>query len=271
MKKLAGIKFNTTPNAKIITFSNGNEMKLALGKNPEKILEKASNGLCNFASYLADNSDRRGIVLPANFETQIRDQVFELGRKEFAWAKFGLRVGTDIISWARLHELADPSWIYGPLWTVGYDANGYTESELECEYEGISVVANFADAEKTGVDKRLFLLDHPFDEEYPRDGYLSQEAATAEFLAMDLPGLETFQTDHRDATLMYLYDRTNRVQNQRLILAQGWMRTHLGRRSVGRDSIVGHVYSYDGRWYLRGSYGSGGGRGGVGFSAGLPG
>jgi hypothetical protein len=268
MKKLDGVEITVAPEKKLgeFYFSTGEKMAVKTGLRSNREVNKAIQRLINHARFLAKNSDKN-VVLPSNLESQIRNRVVELNGKNFVF-RFYLRVGADVISEQCLRELANPAWVYGPLWTSDAEKESYTVEELNGSDAGISVCGAFLNAEETDCDPILFLLDHPFDDKYP-NGKISQVSAASEFLAESIDGLELFQTDHRDVMSMFIMDKNDQLSPDNVILAQGWMRIPLGRRSVVGDSVVGNVYSNGGQLRLNRSSGQANSNVGVGFSAGL--
>jgi hypothetical protein len=269
MKKLAGVEVVEAPEIKPdeFLFSTGEKMSFKVGKKTDKEVNAAVNMLTNHAHFIAKHSDKN-VILPADLESQIRDQVEALNAKGFVF-RFYLRVGADIISEERLRELTDPDSVYKPLWKSGSEENSYTVEELNGSTTGISVMGAFVNAEATNYDPILHLLGHTWDDKYS-NGKITQVQAAKEFIASERDDeLETSQTDHRDTYSMYIMDKNNGGKINNVILAQGWMRIPLGRRSVVGGSFVGDVVSHDGRWKLDRDNGDAYDDGGVSFSAGL--
>ena len=276
VKKLIGVEVVEAPEVKLgeFIFSTGEKMSFKMGKLTEKQVSKIIGRLVNHVYYIAKHSDKN-VILPADIESQIRQQVEELNSKGYVFL-FGLRFGENIISEKRLRDLTNPSWVYDPLWTPNEyrsddekvkNYNGYTVEELNGSETDIAVIGMFINTEKTGYDPTLMLLGHPYDDTYP-NGKITQQNAVKEFLSEKFDGLEISQTDHLDANSMYIMDRNDKIKPDVMYLAKGFKRITLGRRTDD-DSIVGVVYSDDGRWGLDRSYGRGDDGGGVGFVAGL--
>ena len=271
MKKITGVKITEKPQIKLseVLFSTGDMMRLERGKLSGKDVKKVVNRLAGVARYIAKNSDNN-VLLPTDLESQISSQVKVLNDKGFMF-RFYLRFGADVISEARLRELADPSCVYGSLWTPGTEKNSYTVKELNESNEGVSVMGAFKNADNTRYDPMLLLLDCPFDEEYS-NGKITQLQASKEFLAETIDSIETSQTGPTDVYSMYIMDKISQIKSDRMVLSSGWMRVllSLGRKVMGGgDSVIGVVCSGVGRLGLAWSYGNASGDSGVGFSAGL--
>ena len=265
MKTLEGIAVTEIQPTKPgeFVFSTGDKMAFETGKLEDRQVRRAADRLEHFLRYIAKNSDKK-VTLPANIGDQILEQVRALNDKSYA-LHFYLRLGSDIISEDRLRELANPDYVYGSLWVPGTCKESYTLEELNGSNAGVSVMGAFKNADKTGYDRTLMLLSHPFDDKYP-NGKISQQEAANEFLQEDA---SYSQIDHIDAASMYLMDYIDKVGNDKMFLAEGFMRVPLGRRAVDVDSFVGGVYSCGGRWKLGWSDGHAFGSDGVGFSMGL--
>jgi len=269
MQKLTGVEIRVTPEEKAreFIFSTDEIMRLRTGQRSKKEVEKIIGRLVNHVLYIAKNSNNKNVILPADLKDQVGKQVDALNSKGYE-LRFYVRFGADVISEQRLRELADPEWVYDPLWVPDRNTESYKVEELNGSETGISVMGAFMNAEESDFDATLFLLNHPFDDEYS-NGKISQENGAKEFLAESIDGLETSSTDHRDADSMYIMDRNDQMPPSSVIFAQGLMRIPLGRRSVDGDSVVGGVFSDGGRWGLSGSNGFAYDCGGVSFSAGL--
>jgi hypothetical protein len=264
MRQLAGFESVTEPELGEFVFSTGEKMSLAVGQHGEKTLRGIANRLVSQIDCIRAHTDRP-FKAPSKFAAQITDHVHDLNGSGLLLS-FALRCGANYISWRKMCELANPDYVYDPLWT---NPGGYTLKELDGTFEGVSVIGMFQTAEQTNFDRRLLLRGHPWDDRYP-NGKISQAQAVAEIVqAQPFTGLEIFQTDHRDATGVYVADHIDQIKPNSAIFDQGWMRIPLDRRSVDGVSVVGSVDSYDSPWGLYGSDGDGFDNEGVGLSAGL--
>ncbi|MDR1300396.1 MAG: hypothetical protein LBK50_01670 [Candidatus Nomurabacteria bacterium] len=268
MKKLTGVKVTECSNTKSdeFHFSTNEKMAVKTGQLPNRGVKKIVQELVDHTYFIIENSDKN-VVLPSDLEEQIRSKVEDQNAKGYK-VQYFMKFGENIISTARMIELANPDYVYDPLWTPGTETESYTVKELNGSETDISVMGMFLNTEDTDYDPTLFLLDHPFDDKYP-NGKISQVDAAKEFLAKSIDGLEIKQTDHRDVLSRYIMDKNNGLSPNDVILAQGWTRIPLGRRSVVGGSCVGCVNSGGGRRGLGGSVGRADDGVGVGFSAGL--
>ena len=272
MKKINGIEIanNSTPEVdNEFIFSTGEKMTFKVGKLSEKQVSATVNRLVNHARYLVKNSSS-GTILPANLKTQIKEQVEELNSYGFIF-RYYLRVGSNIVSWNDLCNLANPYETFNNLFIPGTESNSYTMEELDGFDHGLSVLAMFQNAESSFYDASLMLQDYPWDEKVryiSNKSNITKKQAIKEFLkAQPFDGIEVSQTSHRDATSMYIMDRNDKIPADKMFLSCGDMLTRLGRRDVRGYSYVGTMSSIIGNWFLRAIDGDTFPVNGVGFSA----
>lgn len=169
------------------------------------------------------------------------------------------------------------TYVYGELWTPGVGSEGYTEEQLEI-VDGLSpgwephgrIAVYGAECEQ---DPLLHYLNLPFDED-AKNKY-NPEAPTTQL--EKLAGLRTaFEAQHQGFNTAALGARAiafralmQRIKDEPMPISCGFLRdTSLPRITVGGVSVVGHIYSRDGRFHLGDSIGRADRNSGVGISVG---
>lgn len=150
---------------------------------------------------------------------------------------------------------------YPNLWTPDTERNSYTAKELNnAPADPQARLAVFSADKTTGVDRLLHFLDQPYDDVHRGDApqtQLESVSRTAAETAKNHPQATVTALGHRAVAMLALMDRIRGVKkvdpkSAAFILNQGFMRLPVGRRGVAGVSIVGDVYSSDGRFKLGG-------------------
>jgi hypothetical protein len=200
---------NTAANK--FVFSTGEEIQVMLLSDnlTEEAIDRITRRRVACIRYLAKYSDKISLEdLPANLEQITRIKVENLYEPGYFFSSHVV-VGSDIMSEERFRRLVDATMTSPSLWS--YDTSvrpRYEAKELEGQQLGFDIAGCFVNNETTLCDKRLFLIEHPFDEKYP-NGKISQTKAASEFISHPLDDrLTIWPAGHLDAYSMFLKSKS---------------------------------------------------------------